>query len=66
MRTRINLLALLVVCGGAAALGPAPASATYLENPDTPKRYCCSHQWTGQGCCGDNGCRITARRCEMW
>lgn len=67
MRRKLNLVAMLVVCGGAAGLlRPADASATYVENPDAPKAYCCYHQFTNYYCCGDNGCRITARRCEPW
>lgn len=67
MRTKLNLLAMLLVCGGAAGLlRPADASATYLADPNVPKAYCCYHEFVKYACCGDNGCRITARRCEYW
>lgn len=64
MRRRINLLAMLFVCGGAGALlRPSEANAIY---PVPPKAFCCYHQWSGEGCCGDNGCRINSEKCEMW
>jgi hypothetical protein len=68
MRRKINLLAMLFVCGGAAGLmAPAEASATYKAEPDEdPKAYCCYHQWTQYKCCGENGCRITPTACTKW
>jgi len=67
MRRRINLLALLVIAaGGAAIAGPTPASATYL-NPWTNTESCCKafDGWgrVVQQCCSNSGCYITYGRC---
>jgi hypothetical protein len=71
MRRRMHLLAMLVTLGGGAALlGPAPASATYKPPPadllEPALNYCCKNWWGTYGCCGENGCRITSERCQAW
>jgi hypothetical protein len=67
MRRRINLLAMLFVCGGAAGLmAPVEASGMYLppEEEEQPKQFCCYHQWSSNACCFDSGgCRITSSGC---
>jgi hypothetical protein len=67
MRRRINLLAMLLVCAGGGVLtGHAEARVTSSPDDETPKDYCCRHTFWPEGCCGDNGCRITSKRCETW